>query len=313
MNLPYRPSGHVWATVAAAVLAVGVTACAPAENNAGSASDTTAAQPSEESTGPSLPGSTTTTTDACAVDQLNLVTPGTLTIATSKPAFDPWFSGNDPTNGKGFESAVAYAVADRLGFSDQQVSWVEEPFNKSYAPGPKDFDFDINQVSITPARAQVVDFSDGYYQAAQAVIVLKDSSFAGATSLADLKGARIGAQIGTTSLLGAQDVIQPTQQVAVFDDTSAASQALKNGQIDALVVDLPSAFYITAVQVSGSTIVGQFQSTSGSPEEFGMLFEKGNPLVDCVDKAVSTLDRDGTLQKLEKTWLAQSADVPELS
>ncbi|MGI8888192.1 MAG: transporter substrate-binding domain-containing protein [Nocardioidaceae bacterium] len=187
------------------------------------------------------------------------------------------------------------------------------PFNKSYAPGDKNFDFDINQISTTPARAEVVDFSDGYYQAAQAVIALEEAEFADAASLADLRNARIGAQIGTTSLTAAEDVIQPDQQVAVFDDTSAAKQALLNDQIDAIIVDLPTAFYISAVEIPGSTIVGQFQPTSGETEEFGLLFEKGNPLVSCVNDAIGSLERAGTLDKLEKRWLSQTVDVPELS
>jgi polar amino acid transport system substrate-binding protein len=234
-------------------------------------------------------------------------------VATDQPAYDPWFSNNDPTNGKGFESAVAYAVAKKLGFSKQQVKWVVEPFNKSYAPGSKDFDFDINQISITPARAKVVDFSTGYYRAAQAVIVMNNSKYAHVSTLAGLKGAHIGAQIGTTSLLAAQDDIKPSSQVAVFDDTNAAKQALLNGQVDAIVADLPTAFYITAAEIKGSKILGQFQTTSGHPEEFGALFEKGNPLVGCVDKAIGALKRNGTLHRIEKQWLSSDVHVPELS
>jgi polar amino acid transport system substrate-binding protein len=303
MNLAFRPTVRLWAAAVAGVLALGVTACAP--NDSTSPSGT----PKQTSGGTQSSG----TGGACSVGQLNLLKPGTLTVATDHPAFDPWFSHNDPTNGKGFESAVAYAVAQQLGFSKQQVAWVDEPFNKSYAPGSKDFDFDINQVSITPARAKVVDFSTGYYRAAQAVIVLDSSKYANATSLADLKTARIGAQIGTTSLLAAEGDIKPSQQVAVFDDTNAAKQALLNKQVDAIIADLPTAFYITAVQIPGSKILGQFQTTSGQPEEFGLLFQKGNPLVGCVDKALRTLKHNGTLHHLEKLWVASNAHVPELS
>src|SRR3954470_15811417 len=189
---------------------------------------------------------TDTSTDAnqtpadCA--QGKTLTDGTLTVGTDSPAYDPWFSHNDPSNGKGFESAVAYAVADRLGLDKGQLHWVRVPFNSSYAPGSKKFDFDINQISITPARAKVVDFSHGYYSAAQGVIAIKGSKGGSAASLADLKGLRLGAQTGTTSLTAINDVIQPTQKPLVFDDTNAAKQALLNDQVDAIVTDLPTAF-----------------------------------------------------------------------
>ncbi len=310
MNLRRRLPHRAWAAVAVATVALAAGACAPVSDSTSSSTPPTPTSGSQSSTGSA---GSSGSSSPCDVNQLNLVQPDQLTIATDSPAYAPWFQHNDPTNGQGFESAVAYAVAEQMGFSDQQVSWVTEPFNKSYAPGPKDFDFDINQISITPARAQVVDFSKGYYSAAQAVIVLDGSSFANATSLADLKDARIGAQVGTTSLLAAQDVIAPSQQVAVFDDTNAAKQSLLNGQIDAFVADLPTAFYITAAQIQGSAILGQFQATSGNPEEFGLLFEKGNPLVDCVDQAITALKDNGMLGRIEQRWLSQDANVPELS
>jgi polar amino acid transport system substrate-binding protein len=300
MTLASRPAARVWAAALAGTLTLVVTACAPSDSSSGGGS-------------PSPSSGKSATADSCSVDSLKLVTPGTLTVATDQPAYDPWFSNNDPSNGKGFESAVAYAVAKKLGFSNQQVKWVVEPFNKSYAPGSKDFDFDVNQISITPARAKVVDFSTGYYRAAQAVIVMNNSKYARVTTLAGLKGAHIGAQIGTTSLLAAQNDIKPSSQVAVFDDTNAAKQALLNGQVDAIVADLPTAFYITAAQIKGSKILGQFQTTSGHPEEFGALFEKGNPLVGCVDKAIGALKRNGTLHRIEKQWLSSDVHVPELS
>jgi polar amino acid transport system substrate-binding protein len=300
MTLASRPAARVWAAALAGTLTLVVTACAPSDSSSGGGS-------------PSPSSGKSATADSCSVDSLKLVTPGTLTVATDQPAYDPWFSNNDPSNGKGFESAVAYAVAKKLGFSKQQVKWVVEPFNKSYAPGSKDFDFDVNQISITPARAKVVDFSTGYYRAAQAVIVMNNSKYAHVTTLAGLKGAHIGAQIGTTSLLAAQNDIKPSSQVAVFDDTNAAKQALLNGQVDAIVADLPTAFYITAAEIKGSKILGQFQTTSGHPEEFGALFEKGNPLVGCVDKAIGALKRNGALHRIEKQWLSSDVHVPELS
>src|SRR3954453_21300667 len=259
---------------------------------------------------------TSTSTDAdqtpadCA--QGKTLTDGTLTIATDSPAYDPWFSHNDPTNGKGYESAVAYAVADQLGFDQTSVKWIKEPFNKSYAPGAKDFDFDINQISITPQRAKVVTFSDGYYTAAQALIALKDSPVATATSIDDLKQYKLGAQTGTTSLTAIRDDIQPSSEPLVFDDTNVAKQALLNHQVDAIVADLPTAFYITAVQIPSATIVGQFQQQSGTPEQFGMLFEKDSPLADCVNQALANMDSDGTLAQIEQKWLSQTVSVPVL-
>jgi polar amino acid transport system substrate-binding protein len=237
---------------------------------------------------------------------------GTLTVATDSPAYDPWFSHNDPTNGKGYESAVAYAVAKELGFDKSLVTWVKEPFNKSYAPGDKDFDFDINQISITPQRAKVVTFSDGYYTASQALVALKDSPVAEATSVADLKDFKLGAQTGTTSLTAIREDIDPSTQPLVFQNTNVAKQALLNHQVDAIVADLPTAFYITAVEIPSATIVGQFQQQSGSPEQFGMLFEKDNPLVACVNQALATLKSDGTLDDFEQQWLSQTVNVPVL-
>ncbi|CUR54931.1 Amino acid ABC transporter substrate-binding protein, PAAT family [metagenome] len=253
---------------------------------------------------------TVTEVDSCATDQLALLTAGTLTIATDSPAYEPWFVDDDPTNGKGFESAVAYAVAEQLGLEAADVTWVKVPFNKSYAPGEKAFDFDINQISITPPRQKVVDFSDGYYSAAQAVITLKTTADK-AGSLADLAGLRLGAQTGTTSLTAIREDIQPSQDPLVFNDTNAAKQALLNGQVDAIVTDLPTAFYITAVEIPKSTITGQF-SPSGDPEEFGLLMGKGSELLPCVNEAVSALKDDGTLAELEQKWLSDVVDVPVL-
>ena len=242
----------------------------------------------------------------CAKDSLTLKTAGQLTIGTDTPAYPPYFVDDDPTNGKGFESAVAYAVADALGFTPQEVQWTTVPFNKSYAPGAKDFDFDINQISITPKRAKVVDFSDGYYEVNQAVVALKDSAVAKATSLAQLQGAKLGAQVGTTSLDFITNVVKPGAQPYVYNDTNDAKSALNNGQIDAIVVDLPTAYYITAVEIPDAKIVGQFPAT-GTGEQFGMLFEKGNPLVGCVNAALAGLKSSGALQAIQDEWLAGDA------
>jgi polar amino acid transport system substrate-binding protein len=288
-------------------LVLGVGACAPQDNTDGTVSD-----PGAPDSSATTDTSATAAADPCAKEQLPVLRAGTLTVGTDSPAYEPWFVDNDPTNGQGYESAVAYAVAEQLGFSQDEVSWVKVPFNSSYKPGAKDFDFDINQISITPARAKVVDFSDGYYQAAQAVIALKGSPASEVTSIAELADYNLGAQTGTTSLTAIRDVIQPASEPAVFEDTNAAKQALLNNQVDAILADLPTAFYITAVEIPRGTIVGQFQPTSGEQEEFGMLFEKGNPLVDCVNQALATLGSDGTLDQIEQQWLSDVVDVPEL-
>lgn len=245
---------------------------------------------------------------SCTPGQLHLFQPGKLTVATDSPAYDPWFKDNDPSNGKGFESAVAYAVAHQLGFAKDQVTWVKQAFGTSYTPGPKKFDFDINQISITPARAQVVTFSDGYYTADQAVITLTKNA-GQANSLAGLKSLKLGAESATTSLTAIRDDVQPSQQPLVFDTDDQAKQALVNGQIDALVTDLPSAGYMTS-EIPGSSVVGKFRNAE--PEEFGMLFEKNNPLVSCVNTALATLKSDGTLAQIQQRWLSGMENVPEL-
>ncbi|MBO0841595.1 MAG: amino acid ABC transporter substrate-binding protein [Nocardioides sp.] len=247
---------------------------------------------------------------SCKPADLPLKTKGKLTVATDSPAYEPWFKDDKPSNGQGFESAVAYAVAKQLGFGEDQVTWVKQSFNNSYTPGRKSFDFDINQISITPERAQAVNFSTGYYAAAQGVVTLKKNA-ARATTLADLKKLKLGAQTATTSLTAVRDDVKPTQQPLVFTTTDQAKQALVNGQIDALVVDLPTAFYLTSAEIDGSTITGQF-AASGKPEEFGLLSEKGSALTPCLDTAIAALKKNGTLDQLEKKWLSDVVDVPVL-
>jgi polar amino acid transport system substrate-binding protein len=250
--------------------------------------------------------------DPCAKDQLNLIEQGQLTIATDDPGFPPWFEDEkgapwsptkEPT-GLGYEATVAYAVADELGFAQEEVSWVVVPFNNIFKPGPKDFDFDINQVSFKPARDQAVDFSDSYYDVEQAVVTLKDSQYADATTLADLKSAKLGAQVGTTSYDAIVDVVQPDEDPAVFDKNIDAITALKNGQIDGLVVDFPTSLYVTAVQVPKSTVVGRLPA---GEEYFGLVFEEGNPLRDCVNQALAALHDNGTIQQLQDEWINASA------
>ena len=254
--------------------------------------------------------STTASADACAKDQLQLTNSGQLTVGTDKPAFPPYFEDNDPTNGKGFESAVAYAVADKLGFSKADVKWTVVPFNSSYAPGPKNFDFDINQISITPAREKAVSFSKPYYVAPQAVVIGKGSDLK-VSSLADLKDATIGVQIGTTSLDAVKQVVQPSTQPKVFNDSNDVVTALKQNQVDAIVVDLPTAFYLTAAQVPGSKIVGQFSAPGG--DSFGLLLAKDSKLTPCVDKAIAELDSSGELKQITDRWMGEAAGAPELN
>jgi polar amino acid transport system substrate-binding protein len=293
-SLPIVHSPRTFAALAAIGLAVAVTACSPEEE----AEDRT--------------GEVAESEDECAVEDLALKEPGVLTIGTDSPAYDPWFSGNDPKNGKGFESAVAYAVAEELGFAKDDVTWIKVGFNSLFKPGETEFDFDINQISITAARDEKVDFSEGYYSAAQAVIALKGSPAAEATSLEELKGFKLGAQTGTTSLTAIREVIQPDEDPAVLDDTNVAKQQLQNGQLDAIVADLPTAFYISAVEIPDSTLVGQFQVEGGETEEFGLLFEQGNELVGCVNLALQTLVENGTLDDIEQEWLSDVVSVPEL-
>jgi polar amino acid transport system substrate-binding protein len=292
-------------TVAAAVAAVALAACASSNTPSGAGgSSASAGSPSS---------SASASAQACAKDSLPLATPGRLTVATDSPAYPPWFEDNDPTNGRGFESAVAYAVAQEMGFDRGEVTWAVEPFNKSYAPGPKSFDFDINEVSITPARQRAVTFSDGYYDVNQALVALKKDPISKVASLADLKGYKLGAQVGTTSLSYIQEQIQPAKQPFVYDTTNDAKSALQSGQIDGIVVDLPTAFFISAAEIPNSVVVGQFPNPPGtSPEQFGLLFEKDNPLVDCVNAALGRLKADGTLEQIQQTWLSDKVNAPVL-
>ena len=258
---------------------------------------------------------------SCAKANLNLVKDGQLSIGTDNPAYPPWFAGgetkgrswkiNDPAKGQGFESAVAYAVAKRLGFAKSQVVWVYTPFNKAIAPGRKSFDFDINQVSYSPQRAKVVGFSAGYYNVNQSIVGLKGKPIASVRSKAGLKRYRLGAQLGTTSYQYIVNSIKPDPSVKVYDTNDAAVQALKIGQIDGLVVDLPTAFYVTAVQVPNGKIIGQFQAASGQ-ERFGMVFQKGNPLIACVNNALANMRRTGVLKRIQQIWLAKVTGAPVL-
>ncbi len=251
----------------------------------------------------------TSAADNCEKASLPLTRSGQLTIATDKPAYPPYFEDDDPTNGRGFESAVAYAIADELGFDKSEVKWTTVPFNSSYAPGPKAFDFDVNQISITAKRKQQVDFSAPYFTAPQAVVALADSGAADAQGLSDLQDAKLGVQLGTTSLDATESQIEPSSDAQVFNDSNDTVRALKTGKVDAIVVDLPTALYITAVQVPDAKIVGQFDAPGG--DEWGALLAKGSKLTPCVDRAVQKLSDTGTLNKIQEQWLG-SDSAPEL-
>ena len=282
-----------------AALVLTASACAPQPSSTANAS-------AGSSTGASAAAA------ACSTSSPNLYKSGQLTVATDSPAYAPWFDNNSPADGKGFESAVAYAVAAKLGFSKSQVKWVVEPFDNSYAPGAKNFDFDINEISVTPQRAQAVDFSTGYYTADQGVLVLNSSKYAKATSLAELKGARIGVQVATTSYQAVQDEIKPTHTPSVYNTTNDEVNALQDGQIDAIVTDMPTVFYLASAELNQGKILGEFDYDSGTPEQFGLLLKKGSGLTSCVDQAIAGLKSDGTLAKITEQWLSASADVPHL-
>jgi polar amino acid transport system substrate-binding protein len=251
--------------------------------------------------------------NACSPAELETLEPDTLTIATDEPAYEPWVVRDDPESGEGFEAAVAYAVAEQLGYSRGQVTWTRVPFNAAIQPGERPFDFDINQFSITEERKQAVDFSSPYYTVSQAVITTAGSPADGATSVADLKDLRIGAQVATTSLQVLSDVIAPDEDPVVFNSNDDAKLALQNGQVDAIVVDLPTAFFITSAELDNGVIVGQLEDSGEGGDQFGLLLEKDSPLTDCVSQAVDALREDGTLAELEQEWLSDVADAPVLS
>jgi polar amino acid transport system substrate-binding protein len=298
-----------WRSLAALLLALGLLAAACGDDSGDDSGDDTEDQSSdvEAAGGGTEAGGTT------ACDPLPLKEEGTLTVATGEPAFPPWVGpDDDPTTGEGFESALVYALADQLGIAQEDVTWVRTGFDEAVAPGEKDYDFNIQQYSITPERDEVVDFSDGYYTVQQALVALDDSSVADAESIADLQDEALGAAVGTTSLDYIDQVIQPDTEAAVFDDNAAAVAAFAGGQVDGLVFDLPTAYYVTATQVEDGSIVGVLPA-AGDAEELGMLFEDGSPLVPCVNEALAALEEDGTLADLQEEWLQAGGDIPTLS
>ena len=268
---------------------LGLSLAACAEENSGSDGDASG-------------GDSTTAEGGCDLASPPLFEEGVLTVATDRPAFPPWFEGS-PKNYSGFEGEVASEIAERMGLP---IVWVVEPFNKSYAPGAKDYDFDINQITATPEREEAVDFSDPYFVDNQGLLALKDSPITDATTVEELKGYQLGAQVGTTSLAFINETIQPEADAKVFDTTNDVKSALESGQIDALITDVVTTVYLRDFEIDGSEVVGQFET--GEP--FGMLFEQGNPLVDCVNQVLAEMESDGTLQSLQDEWLQDYLGVP---
>jgi polar amino acid transport system substrate-binding protein len=299
--------------VVLAALGLVLTACAEDDPTIGAPTGETAV------TGPTGPQ---TADDCAAANESAFQSPGTLTIGTGNPAFPPWWDGgetegsefefNDPAKGEGYEGAVAAEVARRLGFAfPDEVTFVPVAFRESFAPGPKDFDFVLQQISFTPRRDEAVDFSESYYDVNQALVAAQDSSIAGATTVAELADAKLGAPIGTTSLDVIEDVIQPSQEPNVYNDLALAIQDLRSGVIDGVIVDLPTAFFITCCQFPRGVVVGQFELAS--QEYFAMTFETGDPLVGCVNLALQEIKADGTLDAIHQEWLADKTNAPVLT
>ena len=281
--------------VATAAVTLCMTACSSPAQPA-----TTPAAPQTPSGGPSI-----------VAANLPTHTPGKLTIATGQPAYSPWVEDDKPESGKGFESAVAYAVAEQLGFSKDDVVWARTTFDAAVTPGPKDWDLNIQQFSITDQRKKAVDFSTPYYTTNQAIVALTGSPAIGAKSLADLAGVNFGVQVGTTSLQAVTDIIKPTAQPKIFNSSDDVVAALRNKQVEAIVVDLPTAFYLTSAEFDNGTIVGQLDSSAGG-DDFGFVLPKGSPLTAPVSAAVDALRANGTLAQLQQTWLSESTNVPVL-
>lgn len=248
--------------------------------------------------------------EACS----NTIEDGVLTVATGEPAFFPWVIDDDPTTGEGFEAAVAYAVAEEMGYGRDEVEWVRTTFDAAIQPGAKNFDVNLQQYSITDERRESIDFSLPYYTSNQAIVALEGSAAEGATSIADLQDVKFGAQAGTTSLEFINEVIQPSQEAFVYDDNVGAKAALEANQIDAAVFDLPTALYVSAVEIEGSSVIGQFPAESGgTTDQFGMVLEKDSPLTPCVDAAIQAITDDGTLDALTQEWLSDTTGAPVIT
>lgn len=282
--------------------------------------------PSAQEPGASEAAASEPATASCATEDLAVKTPGTFTVGTDNPAFPPYFAEpegdetltdpwefGDPTNGRGFESAMAYALAEQLGFSADQVSWIPVPFNTSIAPGPKDFDVYLAQVSFTEERTEVVDLSEGYYFSNQALVTNADSELANATSIAEVAEFQLGAAANTTSLTYITERIQPTQEPRVYDDNTGAKTALEAGQVDGVVFDLATAFYIVNVEMENGAVVGQFPSDPEDKEHFSFVLDLDSPLTECVDAAILTMGENGELDTIAEEWLADFVNAPFIS
>jgi polar amino acid transport system substrate-binding protein len=276
------------------------------------APDTTAA-PGTTATPTTTAAPGTTLSEAAICAEGKTLTEGQLTVATGEPAFPPYVIDDMPESGQGFEAAVAFAVADQMGFAEDQVRWVRTTFEGAIQPGPKNFDFNLQQYSISPEREEVVSFSEPYYAANQAILGYADSPAAEATTAAAIRDLRIGVAAGTTSLTFVTDVLQPTTDPFVYNDNAAAKQALETQQIDAIVADLPTALLISAVEIEGTQVYGQFPSSEGTEgEPWGLLFAKDNPLVECANLALAALRESGALEEITVEWMSGSADAPEI-
>jgi polar amino acid transport system substrate-binding protein len=249
---------------------------------------------------------------ACAPAQLKTLKSGVLTLGADDPVYPPWYADNNPTNGRGFEDAVAYAVATELGYAHADVHWTRVTFNNAIQPGPKSFDYDLDEFSIDATRARVVDFSTPYYTVHEAIVGLTGSPTAKAHTLAAVRKLQLGAQVGSTDYTAIVDQIKPSRAARIYNDNSDAAQALEDGQIQGLVVDLPTAFELTTGEVKGSVILGQLPEPTGQPEHFGIVLDKASPLTACVDKAVQAITANGTLARLNHTWLAKLGGAPVL-
>jgi polar amino acid transport system substrate-binding protein len=285
-----RPMPKLWklATLVAATTLAAVTGCGAAPDRTGPAS-----------------------TENCNKDALATLYPGIFTFGTDQPVYPPWYMGDNPANGEGFESALAYAIAGKLNYSRDDVRWVRIPFNAALAPGPKTFDANLSEFSITEQRRAAVDFSSPYFDVTQAVVTVKASPAAGVQTLEELKTLKLGAQVGTTSHTAAT-AVDGGVPVEVYNTNGDAKMALSNGEIDALVADLPTAFSV-ANELRDGIMVGQLPSGSDNVEQFGIVLDKGSPLTRCVSWVVDGLREDGTLVQLERQWLTDAGKAPVLS
>jgi polar amino acid transport system substrate-binding protein len=284
-----RPMRNVWrlaALMAAGTLAV-TTACAPINNK-----------------------SATATSDKCTKDMLGTQYSGIFTFGTDQPVYPPWYMGDNPAGGEGYEAAVAYAVAAKMKYARDDVRWVRVSFNAALAPGPKTFDANLSEFSITDQRKAAVDFSSPYFDVTQAVVTVKSSPAASVKTVHQLRTLRLGVQVGTTSYTAATSV-DGDVPVEVYNTNGDAKMALSNGEIDALVADLPTAFAV-ANELRNGLMVGQLPSAAGDVEQLGIVLDKGSPLTRCVSWAVDTLRGDGTLGKLEQRWLTEAGKAPVL-